>query len=181
MTELLDVGPAQPLPRPPSAREAWAKRRAEAIAAQAGRCFTCDLPFERLDVAERNGQLHAFCRGHRVAAQAGDRKGQKLVRQREVPGTRRRKAAPIRPAERSWSQGYACALANVHRVSRNHASVQQGLVTAGISLLGLIKAGVKRFDADELLRAIGTASKSDATARGATVQHLRRLISIMKE
>lgn len=178
MTALLDVGPPLPVPRPPTAREAWQAKRAEVIAEQGGKCFVCNLPFERLEVIETTEeQLVALCRGDRVRMQASQREGRRSPRQREVRGTRKKRGSPVRAAEKNWSQGYACALANVHRHMRNGVAVQQALIGAGLSLLGLIKAGVEEHDASELLSAIKTSTSADSGARGATVQHLRRLIA----
>jgi 5-methylcytosine-specific restriction endonuclease McrA len=81
----LNLGaPASPH-RPPT----WQETRREVIDRQRSRCFTCGLPFDRLDVVDEAGLLVALCRGDRVRRDAARRKAAHQKRRR------RAKQAPL--------------------------------------------------------------------------------------
>lgn len=75
-----------------------------------------------------------------------------------------------------WLLGFAAALASVKRDHDQDGCVRDAMAGNGITLLQLVKAGVERFDAEAILRAIDGDSPAERTARGATARHLRRLI-----
>lgn len=64
----------------------------------------------------------------------------------------RRNSKKIESPDNSWVQGYAVALAEVHRICHNTSSILEAAKGAGLTIKSLQEAGVSAFDWRELKR-----------------------------
>jgi hypothetical protein len=54
----------------------------------------------------------------------------------------------------AWMQGYATALADMHRLYRNTSQVEQTMASGGITIAHLTRAKVNSYDVNELRKCV---------------------------